>query len=127
MKPKLLLTLAAIFWAFVGILLQADIIMFFGLDPNAPASLIASLRVPGSLLIALAVINWFARNSDASKARDAIFLGNTVGFVLVAIFDFLILLIPGADPTGWVFIAIQLFFIVAFIMVGRTNMSTGTS
>ena len=71
-------------------------------------------------------MNWFARNSDASSARDAIFIGNTVAFAFVAIVDFLITIIPGADPSGWVFIVIDLLFVVAFFVVGRANMSTVT-
>ena len=46
MKPKLLFTLATIYMALVGILLQAFPIMAFGLAPDAPASLIANIRVP---------------------------------------------------------------------------------
>ena len=126
MKPKLLFTLAAIYMGLVGILLQAAPNMAFGLSPDAPASLIANLRVPASLLLAFAVMNWFARNSDASSARDAIFIGNTAAFVFITIVDFLITIIPGADPSGWVFIVIDLLFVVAFFVVGRANMSTVT-
>ena len=126
MKPKLLFTLATIYMGLVGILLQAIPHFAFGLAPDAPASLIANLRVPASLLLAFAVMNWFARNSDASGARDAIFIGNTVAFAFVAIGDFLVTIIPGADPSGWVFIVIDLLFVVAFFVVGRANMSTVT-
>ncbi len=101
--------------------------MAFGLAPDAPASLIANLRVPASLLLAFAVMNWFARNSDASSARDAIFIGNTVAFAFVAIGDFLVTIIPGADPSGWVFVVVNLVFAIAFFVVGRANMSTGAS
>ena len=126
MKPKLLFTLATIYMGLVGILLQAIPHFAFGLAPDAPASLIANLRVPASLLLAFAVMNWFARNSDASSARDAIFIGNTVAFAFVAIVDFLITIIPGADPSGWVFVVINLLFAIAFFVVGRANMSTVT-
>ena len=127
MKPKLLFTLATIYMGLVGILLQAIPHFAFGLAPDAPASLIANLRVPASLLLAFAVMNWFARNSDASGARDAIFIGNTVAFAFVAIGDFLVTIIPGADPSGWVFVVVNLLFAIAFFVVGRANMSTGAS
>jgi len=126
MKPKLLLTVAVIYMGLLGILLLVFPIMAFGLAPDAPASLIAKLRLPGSLFLAFAVMNWFARNSDASSAGDAIFIGNTVAFAFVAIVDFLITIIPGADPSGWVFVVIDLLFVIAFFVVGRANMSTVT-
>ena len=77
MKPKLLLTITAIYMGLLGILLVASPSMAFGLASDAPASLIAKLRLPGSLFLAFAVMNWFARNSDASSAREAIFRYHT--------------------------------------------------
>jgi hypothetical protein len=127
MKPKVLFTIAAIYMGLLGILLLASPAMAFGLAPDAPASLIAKLRLPGSLFLAFAVMNWFARNSDASSARDAIFIGNTAAFVFVTIVDFLITIIPGANLSNWIFIAIDLFFVFAFFMAGRANMSTSLS
>jgi hypothetical protein len=44
----------------------------------------------------------------------------------VAIGDFLVTIIPGADPSGWVFVVINLLFAIAFFVVGRANMSTVT-
>ena len=126
MKPSSLLTVAAIYLALIGTVLQLFPVMVFGLDANAPALLIANLRVPASLVFAIAVTNWFARNSDASRARDAIFLGNTVAFVFVAIGDFVVSIMPGGDPTGLVFAFISLLFTIAFFVVGRANMSTST-
>ena len=126
MKPSLLLNVSAIYLALIGILFQVDPAALFGLDANASAVLITNIRVPLSLLLAIAVINWFARKSDASSARDAIFLGNTVAFAFVAIGDFLVTIIPGADPSGWVFVVVNLLFAIAFFVVGRANMSTVT-
>jgi len=125
MKPSLLLTVSAIYLALIGILLQVDPVSTFGLDANASAVLITNIRVPLSLLLAIAVINWFARKSDASSARDAIFLGNTVAFAFVAIGDFVATVLSG-DPLGWVFVVINLLFAIAFFVVGRANMSTVT-
>ena len=127
MKPKVLFTIAAIYMGLLGILLLASPGMAFGLAPDAPASLIAKLRLPGSLFLAFAVMNWFARNSDVSSARDAIFIGNTAAFVFITIVDFLITIIPGANLSNWIFIAIDLFFVFAFFMAGRANMLTSLS
>jgi hypothetical protein len=126
MKPKVIFIIAAIYMGLLGILLLASPAMAFGLAPDATASLIAKLRLPGSLFLAFAVMNWFARNLDASSARDAIFIGNTATFVFVTIVDFLITIIPGANPSGWVFIVVDLLFVIAFFVVGRANMSTIT-
>ena len=124
MKPKLLFVVSATYWALIGVLLQAVAVMAFGLDAGAPPSLIANLRVPASLLFPLAVLDWFSRHSDPSTARDAIFFSNLTAFTLVGIGDLLVTLMPGADPSGWVFVLINLAFAVAFFVVGRVNMSS---
>ena len=126
MKPSLLLTVSAIYLALIGILLQVDPVATFGLDANASAVLITNIRVPLSLLLAIAVINWFARKSDASSARNAIFLGNMVAFAFVAIGDFVASVMSGGDPSSLVFSGIALLFAIAFFVVGRANMSTVT-
>ena len=125
MKPSLLLTVSAIYLALIGILFQVDPAGLFGLA-NASALLITNLRIPLSLLLAIAVINWFARKSDASSARDAIFLGNTVAFAFVAIGDFVASVMSGGDPSSLLFSGIALLFAIAFFVVGRANMSTVT-
>ena len=126
MKPSSLLTASAIYLALIGILLQVDPIASVVLDANASAVLITNIRVPLSLLLAIAVINWFARKSDASSARDAIFLGNTVAFAFVAIGDFVASVMSGGDSSRLVFSGIALLFAIAFFVVGRANMSTVT-
>ena len=125
MKPSLLLTVSAIYLALIGILLQVDPAASVGLDANASAVLITNIRVPLSLLLAIAVINWFARKSDASSARDAIFLGNTVAFAFVATGDFVASVMSG-DSSSFVFSGIALLFAIAFFVVVRANMSTVT-
>jgi hypothetical protein len=126
MKPSSLLT-AAIYLAFLGTMMQLFPRLVFGLDANAPALLIGNFRVVGSSLFVIAVINWFARNSDASRARDAIFLGTMVMFVFGAIGDFILSMMPGGDPIGFVFVFINLSFAIAFFVVGRANMSTNAN
>lgn len=127
MKPGSLLAAAAIYLAFLGTMMQLFPRLVFGLDADAPALLIANFRVVGSSLLVIAVINWFARNSDASRARDAIFLGTMVMFVFGAIGDFILSMMPGGDPIGFVFAFINLCFAIAFFMVGRANMLTRTT
>jgi hypothetical protein len=126
MKPKLLLTLTAIYMGIIGLFNLISPVAAWGLDAGASAVLIASVRVPASLYLGIAVVNWFARSAEASKARDAIFLSNTVVFGLSTILWVLIML-AGAPAFGWVFVAINLLFAAAFFVVGRANMSTGAS
>ena len=86
--------------------------------------LIASVRVVASLYIGFAIVNWFARSAEASMARDAIFLGNTVAITLAAILFVLVALAPGGQAGIWAIVVINLFFAVSFFVVGRANMST---
>ena len=128
MKPKLLLTLSSIVIALVGLLgLAIPATTSYGFDVSTPDYLNATARIPFSLFIGLALVNWFSRNAEASKARDAIFLGNTVGYVLWTIVVALTVLTPGAQPAGWAAVVIYLLFAVAFFVVGRANMSTSAS
>jgi len=124
MKPKLLLTLSAIFMGLVGLgYLISPATILFALDAGAPAPLIAEIRVAASTFIGIAVLNWAARNADGSKSRDSIFLGNTAGFGLATIMS-AIAAITGGDVVIWVLVVIHAFFAVSFFMVGRANMST---
>jgi hypothetical protein len=86
MKLRILLSVASIYLAFVGLgLIFAP--QRFGVDavPNdASAALIAYLRFFGSPLLGIAVLNWMARNAEPSRARNAIILGNLVGFAAIA-------------------------------------------
>ncbi|HEX6439480.1 MAG TPA: hypothetical protein VF182_20360, partial [Candidatus Binatia bacterium] len=47
---------------------------------DASAALVAYLRLFGSPFLGIAVLNWMARNAEPSTARNAIILGNMVGF-----------------------------------------------
>ena len=127
MKPKLLLTLTAIYMALVGLFNLISPVAAWGLDAGASAVLIASVRTAASLYLGIAVMNWFARSAEASKARDAIFLGNMVGIALAAILFALVALAPGGQAAHWIIVVINLLFAIAFFVVGRANMSTSTS
>jgi len=126
MKPKLLFTLAAFYLGLIGLTILISPAVGTGLDTGASAHLIAQVRVQASLYLGIAVLNWFARNAEASKARDAIFLGNTVVFGFLTIL-FGLLMFTGEPVVGWVFVVIHLLFAVAFFMIGRANMSTRAS
>ncbi len=124
LKPSLLLLLAAIYLALGGLAtLLAPIETSMGILPATSSGvLVAFVRGYGGTLLGIAVLDFLVRNEGASKARDAIFLGNTVGFGLVAITD--ILAIAAGAPQGvLVFAVLDVLFTLGFIFVGKANMS----
>ena len=127
MKTNKLLITAAIYLALVGLgFLLAPGVMVFGALGGTPATIVAELRQYGGSLLGIAVLNWVARNAEASTARDGVFLGNTIGFGLVAVGGVLRQL-SGVLAFGWVFVALNALFAIAFLMVGRANMSDSAS
>jgi hypothetical protein len=128
MKLKILLSIAAIYMALVGLgLIVAPQAFGVGAVPtDASAALLAYLRLWGSPLLGIAVLNWMARNAEPSTARDAIILGNIVGFAAIAALD-VWGLFSGARRVTKVFALIHLLFAVAFIWVGRMSVSAKSS
>ena len=129
MKPKLLLTLAAIYGALGGIGQLLIPTQNYYLDASTSSLSINLLRSTTSLLIGgMAVVYWLARNAEASKARDAIFIGGSVGFSLNTIFVVLAAFSPGVMVGAiWTVVVINLLFAIAFFVVGRANMSAAVS
>lgn len=124
MTPRLLLTIAAIYLGLVGLGLLLDPrFMTLGIDAGASPLVIAQLRAMSDVFIGIAVVNWAARNAEASKARDAIFLGNAVGFGLSVILGTHVSL-TGGHPVSWTFTGASLFCAIGFVVVGRANRSS---
>ena len=128
MKLRVLLSIASIYLAFesLGLIFAPQRFGVGAVPTDASAALIAYLRLFGSPFLGIAVLNWMARNAEPSKARNAIILGNLVGFAAIAALD-LWGLFSGVRPLTKVFAVIHLLFAVAFIWVGRMNMSAKTS
>ena len=93
---------------------------------GASPLLLIYLREPGVFQIVIAILNWMARNAEASKARDAIVLANTLLFGLAGIKVGLVVL-NGGPIYFLIAVVINLLFAAAFFWVGRTSMSTKTS
>jgi hypothetical protein len=125
MKLHILLSIAAIYMAIVGVgLIFTPRAFGVGAVPtDASAALIAYLRLWGSPLLGIAVLNWMARNAEPSTARNAIILGNMVGFTAIAALD-VWGSFSGGRPVTKVFALIHLLFAVTFIWIGRMSMST---
>ena len=127
MKTNALLIAAAIYLALVGLgFLLVPGVMVFGALGGTPATIVAELRQYGGALLGIAALNWVARNAEVSTAMNGIFLGNMVGFGLVAVGGVLRQL-SGAIAVGWVFVMINALFAIAFFLVGRANMSQRAS
>jgi len=127
LKTNVLLIAAAIYLALVGLgFLLVPGVMVFGALGGTPATIVAELRQYGGALLGIAVLNWVARNAEASTARNGVFLGNTVGFGLVAMGGVLRQL-SGAITIGWLFVVINALFAITFFMAGRANMSQSAS
>jgi hypothetical protein len=124
MALRLLLSIAAIYMALVGLgLIIAPQAFGIGAVPtDASAALMAYLRLFGSPFLGIAVLNWMARNAEPSTARNAIILGNMVGFGAMAALD-VWGLFSGARQLTKVFAIIHPLFAVAFSWVGRMSMS----
>jgi hypothetical protein len=122
-----LLGIAAIYMALVGLgLIFAPRAFGAGAVPaDAPAALIAYLRLFGSPFLGIAVLDWTARNAEPSPARNGIVLGNIVGFVAIAALDVWGSL-GGARPATRVFALVHLLFAVAFIWIGRRSIAAKT-
>ena len=127
MKLNILLGIASIYMALVGIgLIFAPQAFGLGAVPTDPSpALIAFLRLWGSPLLGIAVLNWRARNAEPSAARDAIILGNIVGFAAIAALDTWGTF-SGGRPVTKVFALIHLLFAAAFLWAGRRSMSPGS-
>ena len=128
MKLNVILIISAVYMALIGLgHLFAPAAMSAGVVPaDASSGLIAFLRHYAALFIAIAVMNWMARNSEASTARNAIVLANMVAFGLAAILD-VVAVISGAGTAGLVPATINLVIAIAFFWAARMSMSAKTS
>ena len=122
MKLKILFILASAYLVIAGLgfILMPQVFGTGAVPANPSPALIAYLRVFGSPLLGIAVLDWVARNEQPSRARNAIILGNIVGFSVIAALD-IVGLFHEARPATKVFVIIHSFFALAFILVGRKN------
>jgi hypothetical protein len=124
MKLKAVLTVSAIYLAVLGIgfMLAPRAIGIDAVPTDASPALIAYLRIFGGPILGIAVLNWTARNAEPSAARNAIVLGNIVGFGCVALMDVWGVFSGGARPVMKLFLVIHLLMTVGFVMAGHASM-----
>ena len=124
MKLKTVLTVSAIYLAVLGVGFML-VPLQIGIDavpPDASPALIAYLRIFGGPVLGVAALNWLARNAEPSAARNAIILGNIVGFGCVTLMDVWGVFSGGARPVAKLFLAMHLLMTIAFVVAGRAAM-----
>jgi hypothetical protein len=124
MKLKGVLTVSAIYLAVLGFgfMLVPRQIGIDAVPADASPALIAYLRIFGGPILGIAVLNWMARNAEPSAARNAIVLGNIVGFGCVTLMDVWGVFSGGARTVAQLFLVIHLLMTVAFVVAGRASM-----
>jgi len=122
MKLKTLFILASAYLTLAGLgFIFIPQLFGKGAVPASPSpALLEYLRVFGSPLLGIAVLDWTARNEQASTARNAIMLGNIIGFSAIAALD-IWGVFHEARPAAKVFVIIHSFFALSFILVGKRN------
>ncbi len=88
---------------------------------DASPALIAFLRIFGGPCLGIAALNWMARDTQPSTARNAIIIGNMVGFVCVAAADIWGVFTGGARPIAKLFLLIHLSMAIAFALQWRAR------
>ena len=126
MALRILLSVAAVYTALAGLaFIFAPRVAGAGAVPaDASPALIAYLRLFGSPFLGIAALDWAARYAGPSTARNAIILGNIVGFGAIAALDVWGAL-SGARPLTTVFAVVHVLFTAAFVWIGRKSMSAG--
>jgi hypothetical protein len=127
MNVKAVLTVAAIYLAVLGIgfMLVPRQIGVEAVPADASPALIAYLRVLGGPFLGIAAMNWMARNAEPSATRDAILIGNIVGFACVAAMDVWGVFSGGARSVAKVFLVVHVLMAVAFVMTWRAGRGGG--
>jgi hypothetical protein len=67
------------------------------------------------------VLNWVAPDAEPSSGRNAIVLGNLVGFACVAASDVWSVFSGGARPIAKLFLVIHLSMTIAFVLQWRAS------
>ena len=121
MKPKLLFTASAIYLALAGLgMFLLPQLTVSGALTGVPVDVVSLVRGNGASIFAFGVLLWFARDADASKARNAIFVASAVAAGSAAVLDVWGLLGGGPVFLGPLAV-VDALLAVAFILVGRAN------
>ena len=123
MKLKVVLSIAAVYMALVGLgmVVVPDKFGIGAVPADASPALIEFLRIFGGPCVGIAVLNWAARDAEPSSARNAIVLGNMVGFTCVAASDVWGVFSGGSRAMAKLFLVIHLSMAIAFALQWRAR------
>jgi hypothetical protein len=123
MRLAAVFTVSAVYLAVLGVGF-----MFFprqigveAVPPDAPAALIAYLRIFGGPCLGVAVLNWRVRKAEPSAIRDTVVVANIVGFGCVAAMDVWGVASGDARPAMRLFLVVHLLMTFAFVVAGRSG------
>jgi hypothetical protein len=94
------------------------VLTFGAVDASASADILFSLRIPASMALGIAVLDWMSRNAEASVARKAVVTANLAGFTLSAVLGIWGGL-SGAPAAVWAFVVVHALFATGFLVTGR--------
>lgn len=119
MRIKILFVLASVYLTIAGLgfILIPQVFGVGAVPENPSPELITYLRVFGSPLLGIAVLDWMVRNEKPSRVRYAVIVGNMIGFGVIAVLD-VWGLFHQARPATKIFVVIHLFFTITFSMYG---------
>ena len=133
MKLNVMFTIVAVFAFLIGIpalLFPTTMIDATGLASGATDGLsgvLMTVRFVGVEAIGIGLIAWLVRNTDASKARDAVTLGLTIYFALHALTSLYGQFTDASTSLHWVMATIQALIAVGLFMAGKASMSTNAN
>lgn len=129
MKLKAALTVAAIYLGVLGIgfMLAPQKIGIDAVPADASPALIAYLRIFGGPCLGIAVLNWLTRNAEPSATRNAVVIGNIVGFGSVTLMDIWGVFSGDAREAAKLFLVIHLLMTVAFLLAGRDSLRVASA
>ncbi len=117
MNPRLLLSIAAVYLALIGLgmLLVPKAFGIGAVPPDASPELLAFLRIFGGPCLGIAVLNWATRKASPSPVQRHVLLGNAVGFVAVASTD-VWGVFHGARAVAKIFLVVHLALAISFLL-----------
>jgi FtsH-binding integral membrane protein len=125
MKLSVLFIITAVYGFLLGLpLLLVPDAMAGMMGQTLTPDMAMQLRYMGTAFLGLGIIAWLARNSDASKARDALSMGFFIFFALSAVTSLYAQFTPAVTATNWGYVVVQALLAVGFFVVGRANMLT---
>ena len=122
MKLSHVFTLSAVYMAVIGLitLVAPNLLTFGAVEASASADVLFALRIPASMALGIAVLNWMTRTAEASVARTAVVTANLVGFSLASVLGIWGSL-TGAPKAAWGFVIVNIIIAIGFVVTGSAK------